>query len=1007
MSERDSAATLAQEGTVDSETQNHDVFVSYAREDGEFVRRLTEALSARGKRSWVDWADIPPTAEWMSEIRVAIDAADTYLVVLSPASIGSKICAAELDQALTERKRIVPVLARPVDDAKVPPEVAKLHWISFTDGFDAAVDKLVEALDTDLDHVRAHTRLLVRAHEWETKQEDKALLVRGRELVEAEAWLGAAGSKEPPPTALHTRFLLASRKSATRRQRGAISGVTAMFLVAAIFAGVAVDQRNVAVDQRRLATSRELASAALLQLDQDPELSLLLAIESGETALTPEAVQALRSSMQASLLRSSVDQPAETGDYAYGLALSPDGRSAAVNIASNARGLLAFGDPMGSEPLRPLDPTVVDRILAFTFSPDGGSLWLLLDDALREYDASTGAPGAEVNLPKGNEYVGDIEFSPDGKTLVVSAGYYLRVYDANTLALRKKILGESLAFSSDGRRALVAKFGWPPSEEVQMLDTTTWRALRTYRISFTDDGTYFHQWQAAWRGSDHAVLVDPFNNFYSLDVGTGSVRRFGGPGGYVNDFALGPSGDTLATTGDNGSTIRNLASGRAVRQLPDQAGSLSVAYSSDGRFLLTSSNDGTATLWNASTGARVLHLVGHRGPVKDAVFGPDDATVVTTSDDGTTKTWSTGIVGTSTSVVLGNDAQHLTQEVLSADGKRLAVPVGWGARVVEVATGETIRAFSYSSIKNAARVADRGSSIHPCSGSYSSPAPLSLSAAGDEVVIATGGCALVENVDTGALVAVLDPDPGPSGPIPAGGGNFDPADLHFHFGYAVLAPDGSRVLAEGLDYQLEGKKAIDSRTAFIMDVATGAVVTRLDTGDILVSIDSVAFDASGSRVALGREDGLVQVLDASTGSLQLSVHASSAATAVAFGPDGRTLLTGLSSGTVVTWDARTGAQLGSFAAGGSLADVSDDGKYIATSGAGGTVTIWDASDAVVETIPGTSGAAFTPDGRIVSEGTLYTCELCVSPARLLAFARSQATRQLSAAERSRYLHQNT
>jgi hypothetical protein len=43
----------------------------------------------------------------MTEIREAIDSADTYVVVLSPSSVRSKICAAELDQALQANKRIV------------------------------------------------------------------------------------------------------------------------------------------------------------------------------------------------------------------------------------------------------------------------------------------------------------------------------------------------------------------------------------------------------------------------------------------------------------------------------------------------------------------------------------------------------------------------------------------------------------------------------------------------------------------------------------------------------------------------------------------------------------------------------------------------------------------------------------------------------------------------------------------------------------------------------------
>lgn len=45
-----------------------DAFVSYAREDQALVRRLAEALAARGKQACVDWEGIPPRAEWM-EIR--------------------------------------------------------------------------------------------------------------------------------------------------------------------------------------------------------------------------------------------------------------------------------------------------------------------------------------------------------------------------------------------------------------------------------------------------------------------------------------------------------------------------------------------------------------------------------------------------------------------------------------------------------------------------------------------------------------------------------------------------------------------------------------------------------------------------------------------------------------------------------------------------------------------------------------------------------------------------
>ena len=39
----------------------------------------------------------------------------------------------------------------------------------------ADVSRLVEALQTDVDRVHAHTRLLVRANEWQKRGEDKSL----------------------------------------------------------------------------------------------------------------------------------------------------------------------------------------------------------------------------------------------------------------------------------------------------------------------------------------------------------------------------------------------------------------------------------------------------------------------------------------------------------------------------------------------------------------------------------------------------------------------------------------------------------------------------------------------------------------------------------------------------------------------------------------------------------------------------------------------------------------
>src|SRR5213596_3121880 len=108
-----------------------EVFVSYSRKDKDFVRRLDEALKSRGREAWVDWEDIRPTEEWMQAIYGAIEGADAFVFVLTPDSVASAVCGREIAHAAAQNKRMVPIVARDVDAARVPEELAKLNWISF------------------------------------------------------------------------------------------------------------------------------------------------------------------------------------------------------------------------------------------------------------------------------------------------------------------------------------------------------------------------------------------------------------------------------------------------------------------------------------------------------------------------------------------------------------------------------------------------------------------------------------------------------------------------------------------------------------------------------------------------------------------------------------------------------------------------------------------------------------------------------------------------------------
>src|SRR5256884_9975234 len=106
-----------------------EAFISYAREDKHFVRRLHEALSRRDREAWVDWEGIRPTEEFMQAIYGAIEGADTFIFVLTPDSIASEICGKEIAHAAANNKRLVPIVHRDLDADTVPETLAKLNWI--------------------------------------------------------------------------------------------------------------------------------------------------------------------------------------------------------------------------------------------------------------------------------------------------------------------------------------------------------------------------------------------------------------------------------------------------------------------------------------------------------------------------------------------------------------------------------------------------------------------------------------------------------------------------------------------------------------------------------------------------------------------------------------------------------------------------------------------------------------------------------------------------------------
>ncbi len=195
------------------------VFISYAHEDKAFVQRLNAALKARDYQTWIDEEDVAFSANISEEAKAGIEAAHTFIFVVSKASSRSKACNEEATHAASHNKRIVPIQYEEVKDGTMdtlPFAIKGPRWLNFTgnDGysFDENVDRLIDVILKDLAYEANHTRYLVRAREWDKRNREASFLLQGRDASEAFRWLDSVDDMpgRTSPTELQREFILNS-----------------------------------------------------------------------------------------------------------------------------------------------------------------------------------------------------------------------------------------------------------------------------------------------------------------------------------------------------------------------------------------------------------------------------------------------------------------------------------------------------------------------------------------------------------------------------------------------------------------------------------------------------------------------------------------------------------------------------------------------------------------------------------------------------------------------------
>lgn len=92
----------------------------------------------------------------------------------------------------------------------------------------------------------------------------------------------------------------------------------------------------------------------------------------------------------------------------------------------------------------------------------------------------------------------------------------------------------------------------------------------------------------------------------------------------------------FATGGDDGAVVWDVASGSEIRRFP--GGGQAVAFSPDGRWLAVANHTHVA-VWEVGSGRELYRIVGHEKSIRAVAFSPNGKYVATASDDNTARIW--------------------------------------------------------------------------------------------------------------------------------------------------------------------------------------------------------------------------------------------------------------------------------------------------------------------------------------------------------------------------------
>ncbi|NEO07283.1 caspase family protein, partial [Moorena sp. SIO3I8] len=428
------------------------------------------------------------------------------------------------------------------------------------------------------------------------------------------------------------------------------------------------------------------------------------------------------------------------------------------------------------------------------------------------------------------------------------------------------------------------------------------------------------------------TVINEINS--SLLTALDNVRernRLQGHTGWVTNIAFSPDGKQILSGSDDG-TVRlwDTETGQLIHTLEGHTDTVyEIAFSPDGQQILSGSSDNTVRLWDTETGQLIHTLEGHTSLVSDIAFSPDGKQILSGSWDTTVRLWDT-----ETGLTLHTLEGHTSRVeaiAFSPDGKQ----------ILSGSHDNTVRLWD----------TDSGTLIHTLEGHTSFVTEIAFSPDGKQILSGShDNTVRLWDTDSGTLIHTLE----------------SPTDWITDIAFS---PDGKQIISGSND-----------NTVCLWDTESGQLIHKLE-GHIknqLSSVTDIAFSPDGQQILSGSKDSTVRLWDTDSGTLihTLEGHTSEVSE-IAFSPDGKQIISGSLDNIVRLWDTKSDQSLHTLEGHTNTVYAiafSPDGKQILSGSFDNTVRLWDTETGLpLHTLEGHTNTvyaiAFSPDGKQIISGS--------------------------------------